>query len=108
MRLHRTRLVARLQSVRYWIQIAALSGLVLIAYSNFRAFEETVYSWPPDTDDISVLEERYRGIRKALIEAKYTRGPIVFVTRRDLVPSEKAKPGEKANESDFARWAQGQ
>jgi hypothetical protein len=82
-----------------WISIVAL---VAISFRNIRSFERDVQALPqPQSDELVVQEERYGPIRAILKEAGYTRGPIAFITNRDLTTGERI-------EEDDRRWGQGQ
>lgn len=89
--------------VRFFFQSLTYLILVLGALWNLWTFNQKSLTELPNrgADDLVIVEERYRDIRAALIEMGYNKGPISFVTSRDL----QSKP--KTPEDD-RQWAQGQ
>jgi hypothetical protein len=76
--------------------------LVLAAYWNLWSFTWESANRPTrESDEVSVIEDRYRGIRNMLNVVGYPRGPILFFTNGELklerIPSENQK-----------RWAEAQ
>ena len=59
--------------------------LVALAYWNIWEWtRNTAALRPRSADEIVVSEDRYRGLRQALVDLRYPSGPISFITNRDL------------------------
>jgi len=76
--------------------------LVCIVYWNILSYSKVIADLPKrDVDEVVEMENRYQGIRAALIRMKYGSGPIRFVTNRDL----QVKP---PTAEDDKHWREGQ
>jgi len=92
---------AEKQRVRHVLEKLVCVILVCIVYWNILSFGKVVADLHKDPDGVVKTENRYLGIRGALIRMKYPRGPIQFVTTRDL----QVKP---TSADDDREWSQGQ
>lgn len=73
--------------------------LVALAYWNIWQWTRHVSDLRPRSADENVVsEERYRGLRQALTDLKFPKGPISFVTNRELT-------AEPPTEEDNLRWS---
>jgi hypothetical protein len=92
----------RWYSVRRLVEAVSIAALVAITFWNIWIFRGRVFTSPPaGSDELVVQEKRYEPIRAILTKAGYTKGPIAFITKRDLTSAER-------REEDDRRWGQGQ
>jgi hypothetical protein len=87
--------------IRRWLEVAAFFVVAGVAYSNVWTFQQYILSMPP-ADELAIQEERYKQIRALLNAEGYSKGPVAFISKRDLMTA------EAFNSEDFKRWAQGQ
>ena len=89
--------------VKLMAQLLLSVALTVVAYWNIWGLVQRAANVFPirEADELVVLEERYRGIRETLRVLGYGRGPIRFITNRDL----KTEP---LNPDDSKRWGEGQ
>src|SRR5215831_15407479 len=91
--------IAKARTIVRNLLLAVMAG---IAFWNTSGFLRNIAALPPRNQEALVVEEsRYRGIREALVAAGYAKGPIDFITNRDL-------KGEPKTDADGVEWAYGQ
>ena len=91
--------IAKVRTVVRNLLLAVMGG---IAFWNTSRFLQNVVDLPPRNGEALLVEEsRYRGIREALVAAGYNKGPIDFITNRDL-------KGEPKTDADNVEWGYGQ
>jgi hypothetical protein len=84
------------------VQTLLTIAIVVIAYWNIWNSVRDAAGLPARaSDEMVVQDERYRGIRDALVALGYGRGPIRYITNRDL-------KSESQNDQDAIRRAEAQ